>query len=358
MEIGRSENMRNNLTALVDWMSFTFVDITDPVKVLSLFHFDKSEFVSMDKGRFGYQKGLRAGFCNMSLLYAGMPGMGVHVDISGSAVLPVLQKFYESSLVEVPFGGDAFPVDSMSDTVLVDFLKVILINGGKFSRLDIAVDDIGCSFFTAKDICELVRRDEYSSRFRCGRIEEGFGDEQGMTVYFGSRKSDLMLRVYDKAAELEDKKKVSDVQSCTRWELELKNEYAHKVAGMLSCGDLIGKVCTGILANYIRFINPDNVRKSRCTTLDSWLDFIGSASKLLLYQKRAPSTVQSCYDWIKHQCAPTFAMLCLAFDGDIDFLTDLLNNGRLRLSNRHQEMLDAFRTSYSELRDPVFRKAM
>ena len=354
MDIGRSENMNNNLSALVDWMSFTFVGIEDPVQVLDLFGFTKAMFVDMDKGRFGYQKGLRCNSFNMSILYAGMPGMGVHVDISGSAILPVLEKFYESSLVDVPFGGQAFEVDSMSDTVLVDFLKRILTNSGKFTRMDLAIDDIGCQFFTALDVCELVRRGEYSSRFRCGRIEEGFGDEHGMTIYFGSRKSDLMLRVYDKAAELEDKKKVADAQSCTRWELELKNEYAHKVACMLSCGDQIGKICTGILSNYIRFIELDNVRKTRCSTLDRWLDFIASASKLSLYQKRAPSTVLSCLDWIKHQCAPTFAMLCVAFDGDIDFLTDLLNNGRLRLSKRHLDILNAFESSYDDIRRKKF----
>ncbi len=351
METGYRENLANGLSALVDWMSFTFTELNNPDQVIKLLGFRIDDFNDMEKGRYGYQKGYKCTWCNLTVLYSGQPGMGVHVDISGSAILAVLEKYHESSMAAVPFGDVGMEVQNFGDTVLADFLKTIFGSGGKFSRMDLAVDDISSNFFSARDVLNLVRNDQYSTRLRAGRIEEGFGSEYGLTIYFGSRKSDLMIRVYDKAAERDAKKKAILSEACTRWELELKNEYADKVAAMLSDGQLIGTVATGIFANYLRFIELDATRKSRCSTIDTWLDFLASASKLSLWQKGSPATIESSIGWVKHQCAPTFAMICFAMDGDLGFLTELLNDGRGRMTKKHYDMIAAFKAAYNSLKE-------
>jgi phage replication initiation protein len=84
------------------------------------------------------------------------------------------------------------------------FNKVIEV-GGRFSRIDVAIDDHD-GHFSLDDVHEKMKRREVRSCFRKGRNIDNydFTDKSvkvGKTLYFGSPNSETQIKFYDKAAE-------------------------------------------------------------------------------------------------------------------------------------------------------------
>lgn len=193
---------------------------------------------------------------------------------------------------------------------LVDLMKKLrdLVNEGgyslNYSRVDFAVDDKIVDGQEREKLLDLdviidsARKKEYSSLFRRANKEgldfnisediskKGFG---GRTLYFGNRKSNTFLRIYDKLAEQYEKNKndskaISELFSVNHWvrfELEFKDKSANKlVALMLSCSaERFQQHIPKVINTYIRFVNNDDSCISRCSLKDWWLKFIGTAER-------------------------------------------------------------------------------
>lgn len=84
-------------------------------------------------------------------------------------------------------------------------------------------------------------------------------DIQGLTVEIGSRKSDVLIRIYDKAAE----RGFDHSRHWIRVELQLRKDRALAAAMQVLEFGHVGRVASGILRNYCTFRSPTS-DSNRC----------------------------------------------------------------------------------------------
>jgi DNA relaxase NicK len=135
--------------------------------------------------------------------------MGIHLVLSGSC----LKWMHEHGQ------------DSQKALMWVNKL------GGRVSRIDLAID-VKNSGLNMVDVCKPNRL-PYKGRGRTPKLTPVGDEEDGWTVYIGSRSSDKFLRIYDKALEQGDKN-----ADWIRIELECKGLVAHYLGETLSKGDV------------------------------------------------------------------------------------------------------------------------
>lgn len=357
MKLGNTSEHTNELAVSIDWLSFTLKDCTEAGSALKLLGYSDADFVELKKGRQGYKSVKKNNLYNIFICYNGNSDMGVHVDISGSAIGDVFQHYHDKRLVPSPFGGLAYKMDDMDErftrnanmenillsTVACDLLREIREMGGSLTRLDLAIDDFGARYFSVNDVYDVLDAGMVSMLFKSYRLEKGRsadGKTLGETIYVGTRQSACFLRVYDK--KLEQNQKLRNLgkplieNEWVRWELELKDDRAINAGLELEKGDNLGKVVTGILSHYMRMILLDKDRKTRCSTLPSWDAFISNVDELSIASPFVPKTIEDKESWIIRQVAPSLATIVLAHCGDMDFVYRAITDGadRIKLVNR------------------------
>lgn len=241
-----SENL-----VLFDWLTFTS-HCDSPETIMTMLGLKHVPWQKMDKGRNGYRQ--RYFYENISILYDGAENMGVCVDMSGT-------------------GCRAF--ETYSKISWQELMEILFYSSGDYNvtRLDMAFDD----HTGVLDIDEL--RDDtddhlYVSRSRQWKVEYG---SQGTTIYHGSPRSNMYIRIYDKAAE----RGLEDVH-WIRVELQMRDEIAFGfIAGLMKLP--VGDQFRGVLHNYLRYVvdpgTDDNM--SRWPMADYWailLEGIGRIS--------------------------------------------------------------------------------
>ena len=339
--------LNDHLEISVDWLSFTFTSITDHTEVIRFLGYSLDELVSMPCGKSGYLYSLKSSMYNIYFLYGGREGMGVHVDVSGSAVSDLIQHFVSSRLVKTPFNSTALPVHGFDEAVFSEFIRWIFSHGGSFTRLDLALDNKHDLYYSVEDLWSAVSSGQCVSILRTKQYTQSItgNDPSGSTLSFGRRGGAIYLRVYDKKFEQNNKLKKAGQPlidyDWVRWEFEFRKEngYADRVAALLRDSKNVGDVFNGILARYIRLVEKDASRNSRCTTSEKWLAFIGAVSPLRLFQKLETRTIEAVQNWLYHQVTPSLAALALYFGGSHDFLYDLIANGMPRLTSKHMRLI-------------------
>lgn len=361
----KNQEVVNGLYACIDWLEFTISELDSSnsqrqnIKYyLHLFGLQKDMFDEQGKGGLGYRRSMRHLSENIFIYFDGAFDMGIHFRISGTSVAYLLNRYLESMAVDTPFGKGyeirdkdirgAFrnaihkslnlPTNNYDydvDKVCIMFLQKIL-EVGHFTRIDLALDDVGAVYFTVNDVFKLVDNCQVSCKFKKWQNVKSCSFKDGCighTVYFGSRESDVYLRVYEKAYE----QNIKEI-NWTRWELEIKHDKADLFVKELINNQYIGSVTIGLLSNYIRFIKKDSERNARCSTLPLWKKFIGDVEKLRLKLPEKVRTIEDKQRWIDKQCMPTLAGLIVSNGGDISFLRDNLENHFERLKAKDKEM--------------------
>lgn len=329
---------KNGLVSVIDWLSFTDVQNTDLETSLSEFGFILEEFTESEKGAFGYKKMLLHKGTTIRVLYEGNEGMGIHYDVSGSSIFELFNHFREKYMQDTPF-GPGIDMDLNILKELVFHIRTL----GHVTRLDLAIDDQKDPFFSVWDLYSIVKLEKRSvTKFRSCEYIEKFttsGDLLGATFYMGNRKSDIMLRVYDKQLE-QIAKGVEGAEdlSWIRWEIELKNDYADRALSQIFDGMDVGSLCFGILSNYLRIIVLDDSNKSRCSTDETWAAFLGEVKEIRLFMVQAPPTLMDKKEWVIKQVAPTIAGLVLADYGDVSWLMANFGEHAKRM-NKHLQKL-------------------
>lgn len=216
----------------------------------------------LDHGRNGYRKGLYFG--SVSILYDGNPGMGTCLDMSGQGC----RSFEE-------YGTGDF--DGL-------FRRFQQGEGYHVTRLDVAFDDHS----GVLDIRQLFRdsdnqdgEQQFVSKFRVSRIEKEFRDGRpGITVYHGSKKSAVLIRIYDKAAE----RGLPEERHWIRVELQLRDERAE---AFCFAGEPIGVLFRGVLVNYVRYVDDPGTDSNRWRwpMKAYWENLIDQVGRIRLYVK-------------------------------------------------------------------------
>lgn len=235
-----------------DWLTFTvpsdsFERIND--LVYDVFGLEYELFVPC-RGRYGYQKGMFHE--NITILTdGGRDFMGVCFEISGKGC----------SYLYFLDGFD-----------FKDIFKKINSFGGNISRLDVALDcfDNELDYDVIRD---EIAKHNYCSKWRKARVITSYGvNGIGFDAEFGSRRSDIMLRIYDKKVE-----SGSDRDYWCRLELQFRHDLAYGFADTYLNEDeyTFFDKFAGVLSYYLRFIDRIYVKDTdKCPTLPWWDEFL------------------------------------------------------------------------------------
>lgn len=151
------------------------------------------------------------------------------------------------------------------------------------TRLDLAYDDhIGT--LDLYRIAADIRDRNYTSPSKKSQIiwsDDQVNDVQGLTVYVGSKKSDVLVRIYDKAAEREFGEDVHWV----RCELQLRHDRCISAVFEILKKQHVGRTAAGILRNYLTFREPDSMdtNKSRWPVAGYWDKVLMDMEKVSLW---------------------------------------------------------------------------
>jgi len=244
---------------LFDWLTVSCKE-EDPWYWVTLLHMEDAAWSAMEKGRNGYRNGLYFG--SISILYDGNPGMGICLDMSGQGCR-TFEEYGSGDFIAL------FRLFSQDERFHI-------------TRLDVAFDDhsgildIRQLFYDTDD---QGGGQQFVSKFRKSKIEKSFKDGRpGISIYHGSEQSDIMIRIYDKAAE----RGFTDGRHWVRVELQLRDKRAEE---FLKIPMRIGEAFAGVLLNYLRFVEPDtsDSNKSRWKMTDYWAALVGDIGRIKIF---------------------------------------------------------------------------
>ena len=242
---------------LLDWVSITS-KIHSPQNFMEMLGLEKCSWELMEKGAHGYHS--RLYYDHISIYFNGREDMGVWCELSGQGC-----RAFES------FGSGDYE----------GLFQEVFSNPGDMhiTRLDVAFDDLE-HLLDIETVCRDARKAEYVSKFRTGAATYGLGDDTGKSVLLGSRSSEALVRIYDKAAE-----RGFNDRHWIRVELQLKDERA---LAFIQRTEPIGERWTGVLANYLRFVDEPNgfdTNRWRWPMKDYWARLLDGATPIRLYEK-------------------------------------------------------------------------
>lgn len=255
---------------LYDWLSFTSKR-SDPYYMVELLGLKDLPWQTT-KGAKGYQD--RLYFNCISIHFNGRDDMGVWCELSGQGC----RAFEELTTLSGKW-------EDLFARIQVDNLNV--------TRLDVAYDD-HTRTLDIDQIIQDTRKKEYVSKSDYWEIVES---AKGQTVQFGSPKSDVLIRIYDKAKE----RNCKPGEHWIRCELQLRRDRAK---AFLALGMSIGESFCGVVVNYLRFVDPmeGDSNKWRWPIKEYWGDFLCNAHAISVY--RAPGleyNLDRCERYVLHQ---------------------------------------------------------
>lgn len=243
---------------LWDWLTISCKD-EDPAVWMQLLGMENSPWELLDHGANGYRQAYYFG--SISIWFDGQPGMGCCVNMSGQGC----RSFEEYGT------GDYHSL-----------FQLVTDNPDRFhiSRVDVAFDDHS-GFLDIEQLAQDTEDRLFVSRFRRERIEKDFKDGRpGLTVYHGSKKSDVMIRIYDKAAE----RGLPETQHWIRVEMQLRDDRALQ---FVSQEIPIGVLFRGVLLNYVRYVeDPGNDSNcSRWPLKEYWQHLVNEVERIQIFVK-------------------------------------------------------------------------
>lgn len=285
---------------LFDWLTFTSTihDIPGLIEMLGL---SGDMFTQAQAGRYGYARRI---FCGgISILSAGFDErMGVCVEMSGQGC----RDF------ETLGNGD---YESIFRWILENPEEMHI------TRLDIAFDD-HTGLLDIGKVCKYTLSGQWVSRWNKYNVE--YSDE-GTSCTFGSRQSEMLLRIYDKAAERGITE--PDVH-WVRTEMVLKRQRALEFVrficdGAYEMGHNLSDVFFGVLNNYLRFVeqDPEDNNKSRWQTAAWWSSFVQALGVVSLYVR--PGVEYNLHEtekYVFNQAGNSFLtiLMCRGLDAIVD----------------------------------------
>lgn len=255
----------------VDWVTVSFN--LDVYSVIALLGLDHVKFSFSEKYSWGYP--CTAEYGHIKVYYN--PD-----DLPENFDIPRYPKAHKGCCLNMSGQGcrdfETYSPD-LSWAMLFSRIKVA---DGNFTRLDLAYDDRSGVIFLPRLAMDVAERNFIGHARQTMRLysDDIENDLQGLTVYVGSQKSDLFIRIYDKAAE---RGYQPSEMHWVRVEIEMRHDRAVLAADAVSTDPHIGHVFAGILANYLKIVTPNgDSNKSRWPVADYWEKLLHDVSALHL----------------------------------------------------------------------------
>lgn len=204
------------------------------------------------------------------------------------------------------------------------------------SRIDIACD-VDDGSLTIGQIQKYSRQELYVCRSKCLPDVRYM---RTMEVYFGSPKSDRLLRIYDKALE----QGIPDTD-WLRLEFQLRNDNATSWYLNWCEHRDVGKLYAGVMIDFLRFVSPPRgtsikkIKEQRnqglLSTVSWWSDFIGEAERIpQLYLPGQDYTLDRLEHYLEHNVASSLKAYMIAHGGEIGELLDAVKHCKLNAKQK------------------------
>lgn len=278
----------------IDWLEFTisydfFSDFESVVDVI--LQLDPFSFQQQKTGGNGYEYRFYDPISEITVLFGTRRDMGIHVRMTGNAL-----RLYAV------------------DNDVVSLLQRLVSVHARFSRVDMALDDKTKKFFTVDYLEQCVKNGLTVTKWnKCNPVHP-FNMSDGSciekTLYFGSMKSSIYMRVYDKGIEQNYKNKNTDYSDgdWIRWEIVFRSKHADQLIMRLIESDYDFTVFSGILLSYFKVVqNTGDSNRSRLPLHPLYAELLNYASKVKLFFDRPVKSVERAMSWIDSQVMPTLA---------------------------------------------------
>jgi phage replication initiation protein len=234
-------------------------------------------------------------------------------------------------------------------------LDIIVNNQGKFTRIDLAIDDKD-GRLDLNEIGRKLEEGEVQTRFKKFKpwlpeteIGQKIGQYSGFSV--GSRQSESFIRIYDKRLESEKKGIVDLPDSWVRVELETKGGRAvalgERIIKELKAGT-IGRFVPNLIWGLLDFKEPSRVdgNKSRWETSEWWAVFLGTLEKERITLPTFEKDIEHVKTWFSESVAPMACVILLNIMGDgqsgYDWLMETIAEGQKRFKLKHKKLIAGF----------------
>lgn len=311
---------------IYDWVTFTS-KIDSPESIVDLLGLSDCSFINLEKGMNGYPNCIH--FSGISICYGGREDMGVCCNMSGKGC-----RAFET------YGNGDYK--AIFDLILENYSE----DGDKrkmnLTRLDVAYDDFD-GILDIWTIFKATTSGGYSdNKLMQGDFVSRFStysatlSTKGLSCGYGSEKSDIYIRIYDKKAE----QNREDLENWLRCEIQLRRKNA--IGFIMLAGD-IGTNYFGVLNNYLRFIEPSDTdsNKRRANTAEWWAKFLKTAECLKIFQSPGTEYDIMCLDgYVYGQCAGAVRTM-IELVGIDEFLTRLDEAVRSRkLNSKYRDLIN------------------
>lgn len=315
--------------SLVDWLQVTFQGKKTLTEILGILGLEKVKFTVFPRGYYGYPNMIGLG--NISIMFDDNE-MEWHIQMSGQGCR-MFEQISNKNWYEIL---DYINSDPNAHT----------------TRIDLAIDDFR-GYFTIPTIRRKMKRGELVTKFNKGNHTEEFefvsdvignSPVTGDGVRFGSEKSRLMIRMYDKLKEREKQGFEVTVKKWVRVELQIRKEYSNDAVRDLVESDFeVGKIAKGYLKEYLRFVDPSNdSNKRRWKVSNFWQKYMKDIEALPLSLEAPDKTIERSIKWLDHAIAPSLAMVYEAKGESFfnRFVSDMKKEGKERMRKTHEAMVN------------------
>ena len=228
------------------------------------------------------------------------------------------------------------------------FLRMLIQWDFKPTRIDIAADDYSKSL-SPDTIKQAYSEGLLHGARTCSEVRNWSDD--GFTIYLGSKKSDKLIRYYNKRVESK-----GEIDSY-RFETVLRDDYAKGFWKILKLVLSNPENCLveqnyrellSISLNSIDFYSLSGDKNSEKIYCDWWVEFkksfdCDSAAKIVA--SRVKTIVDNSIEWVHKQVEPTLAKIEYYFQETgrdfCEWLNARLESGRSRITNTHINQVDS-----------------
>lgn len=320
------------IETLIHWIGFTLkpertVTKEDVIRMLGMDDRYCGQNVS---GRQGYRRQYYLKGTGITILTDGKRGMGIHVDIPGESIAAlrntICAKYQQTEATWLAF-----------------FLKLVLDSGGSFTRIDLALDDIGGGHFRMDELHRYQDRNQIVAKFRkvSTQVSKKNRKSAGSAITFGNRKGAVFVRIYDKQEEEENNPDTELAErhpsGTVRWEFEFKKKRANSIAEkLIRTQGNVSVMVQGLLKYYFRIIRRDNKNVSRCTVLKRWKELVADAQDVQLKEEKANFNFEHQLHYVRN-ALPAVAVICQMLSQDQRCLEKLF---RMYLGRASEDLLE------------------
>lgn len=195
-----------------------------------------------------------------------------------------------------------------------DLTNYVISSNSYLTTLDIAVDDKE-GYMTIEQLDKYIRNNWFKSEFKVYKEDSTYNakikDKKGWGYFFGSRNSNVQLRIYDKRLEQLSKGVPIDVD-CKHWvryELRFMHEKAKSIIYELRNNiDNLNVWGAQILKGYLTFLSPNkqDSNKSRWKTFKPWENMLANLEKTkvkTIDEYKNNGNYASMVKWLENACS-------------------------------------------------------